>query len=329
MSQYLNKTGLETLVTKIKELIDNVQSNLSRAYNELLQRITQSNTSLTNTINNTKATIDAYTVNGHKISTNPVLTKADVGLSNVLNEEAVPKKDIGVTVAPLKSMKIPSQYLPSYVDDIKNFHGSINSALVESSGINSVSYVVWINDKKRFAGYKNGKFYNEWASSDDGTGSRASWGDTIDNNGVIPVSDKIYVQEDVNLIYRWSGTNLVEISKSLALGTTDSTAFPGDRGLSLESKYNTLSSAFNALDNEYHQYGVRVYQINQSRTDGIALVFGNRNGAKVGEITITPPTSTAKYGAMTYDNLTKLNGIAAGATADSAIPTSEIEALFA
>ena len=43
-------------------------------------------------------------------------------------------------------------------------------------------------------------------------------------------SGKIYVALDVNLTYRWSGTVYVEISPSLALGETSSTAYRGDRG---------------------------------------------------------------------------------------------------
>lgn len=41
---------------------------------------------------------------------------------------------------------------------------------------------------------------------------------------------KIYVALDTNLTYRWSGTTYVEISPSLALGETSSTAYRGDRG---------------------------------------------------------------------------------------------------
>lgn len=41
---------------------------------------------------------------------------------------------------------------------------------------------------------------------------------------------KIYVAEDTNRQYRWSGTQYVEISPSLALGETSSTAYRGDRG---------------------------------------------------------------------------------------------------
>ena len=43
-------------------------------------------------------------------------------------------------------------------------------------------------------------------------------------------SGKIYVALNTNLTYRWSGSEYVEISKSLALGETADTAYRGDRG---------------------------------------------------------------------------------------------------
>lgn len=42
--------------------------------------------------------------------------------------------------------------------------------------------------------------------------------------------DKIYVAQDTNLTYRWSGTRYVEISQSLVLGETSTTAYPGNKG---------------------------------------------------------------------------------------------------
>lgn len=53
------------------------------------------------------------------------------------------------------------------------------------------------------------------------------------NRSAFPISGesgKIYVALDTNLTYRWSGSEYVEISQSLALGETDSTAYRGDRG---------------------------------------------------------------------------------------------------
>ena len=77
---------------------------------------------------------------------------------------------------------------------------------------------------------------------------------TVDSNGVISSSNlpsyvddvleyngksnfpasgttgKIYVDTATNLTYRWGGSSYVEISKSLALGETSSTAYYGDKG---------------------------------------------------------------------------------------------------
>ena len=41
---------------------------------------------------------------------------------------------------------------------------------------------------------------------------------------------KIYVSLDDNLTYRWSGSTYIEISKSLGLGETATTAYPGNKG---------------------------------------------------------------------------------------------------
>lgn len=41
---------------------------------------------------------------------------------------------------------------------------------------------------------------------------------------------KIYVAKDTNKTYRWTGSAYIEISASLALGETSSTAYRGDRG---------------------------------------------------------------------------------------------------
>lgn len=54
-------------------------------------------------------------------------------------------------------------------------------------------------------------------------------------------SGKIYVVTSTNLQYRWSGSNYVEISKSLALGETSSTAYPGDKGKATTDVVNSLS----------------------------------------------------------------------------------------
>lgn len=50
------------------------------------------------------------------------------------------------------------------------------------------------------------------------------------DSGSSPESGKIYVTTSTDLTYRWSGTVMTEVSKSLAIGITSLTAFRGDYG---------------------------------------------------------------------------------------------------
>lgn len=51
---------------------------------------------------------------------------------------------------------------------------------------------------------------------------------------------KIYVDTSTNKTYRWSGTSYTEISASLALGETSSTAYAGDKGKALKEDLTDL-----------------------------------------------------------------------------------------
>lgn len=55
-------------------------------------------------------------------------------------------------------------------------------------------------------------------------------------------SGKIYVAKDTNLTYRWTGTQYTEISKSLALGETESTAYAGNKGKANRDDIDKLKS---------------------------------------------------------------------------------------
>lgn len=63
----------------------------------------------------------------------------------------------------------------------------------------------------------------------------------------------IYVAEDTNLTYRWSGSAYVEISPSLALGETASTAYRGDRGKAAYDHSQTKNA--NPHQTTYDQVG--------------------------------------------------------------------------
>lgn len=62
-------------------------------------------------------------------------------------------------------------------------------------------------------------------------------------------SGKIYVAKDTNKTYRWSGSAYAEISASLALGETPSSAFPGDKGKKAYEHSQAAHAPINAQKN--------------------------------------------------------------------------------
>ena len=63
-------------------------------------------------------------------------------------------------------------------------------------------------------------------------------------------ADKIYVAKDTNLTYRWGGTAYVEISVSLALGETSSTAYAGDKGKALATRVTAAEENITSNDQD-------------------------------------------------------------------------------
>lgn len=66
---------------------------------------------------------------------------------------------------------------------------------------------------------------------------------------IAPEANKIYVSQD-NLTYRWSGSAYVEISASLALGETSSTAYAGDKGKKNAEDIKTLQDEMDDVEKE-------------------------------------------------------------------------------
>lgn len=95
--------------------------------------------------------------------------------------------------------------------------------------------------------------------------------DTKDEFPISGESGKIYVDTSTNLTYRWSGSGYIEISKSLALGTTVSTAFPGDKG---QKAYDDAAQAMQILNNlldMIHPVGSIYISVNQVNP---SILFG-------------------------------------------------------
>lgn len=182
---------------------------------------------------------------------------------------------------------IPSRFLPSYVDDVIDLLGGI----VESTPTSGMT-----------AGYK----YYVTSTKKIFTASSATSGITSD-----PISDIIYVvPDDINgaIMYRWSGTTLVEIvNGGIVIGTTTGTAFDGARGLNNE---NILKSVPNKLITD-------VSVIAQGSNDDVIIrtTYSERTNND-GSYTANkyrdyqlPEANQARAGLMSGDDKTKLDSI--------------------
>ena len=110
-------------------------------------------------------------------------------------------------------------------------------------------------------------------------------------------SGKIYVDTATNLTYRWSGSAYVEISQSLALGETSSTAYRGDRGKIAYDHSQTSHAPANAEVNQNAFSNVKVGSTTvsaDSKTDTLELVAGTN-------VTLTPDATNDKITITTND----------------------------
>lgn len=138
--------------------------------------------------------------------------------------------------------------------------------------------------------------------------------DTFSNLPGTGESGKIYIVQDTNLTYRWSGTDYVEISKSLALGETSSTAYSGDKGKATTDKLNRIPD----------KLITDTVNINQSTTEAVLNFTTYRQEAQqVGRNTLTITSATiSQAGLMSSSDKTKLDGLK-----DQAGITSDIDAV--
>lgn len=115
---------------------------------------------------------------------------------------------------------------------------------------------------------------------------------------------KIYVATNTNLIYRWSGSAYVEISPSLALGTTSSTAYRGDYGNTAyahatdSSRLTTAkSSGFYKIATTAQGHVASVTAVTKGDLTALGVITGGSNAKSA--VTISP-TTTSVY-SMTTD----------------------------
>lgn len=127
-------------------------------------------------------------------------------------------------------------------------------------------------------------------------------------------SGKIYVTLDTNKTYRWSGSSYVEISASLTLGETSSTAYRGDRGKTAydhATESGKISSAVTsglykvAATAEGHIAGLTA--VTKDDITGLGIPGSDTND----KVTQTASNTNANYEVLfsgTNDNTTRTEG---------------------
>lgn len=104
---------------------------------------------------------------------------------------------------------------------------------------------------------------------------------------------KIYVAKDTNLTYRWTGTQYLEISQSLALGETPSTAYPGDKGKANRDALNSMPTKLTSYLTPTTSTGELV-KINYKYTAKDGLNYGPLQDDNID----IPSATTTNAGAM-------------------------------
>ena len=123
----------------------------------------------------------------------------------------------------------------------------------------------------------------------------------FDNKAAFPTtgeSGKIYIAKDTELTYRWSGTMYVEISQSLALGETSTTAYAGDKGATNRTNLSTLSAAVSGTAGTY-TYAART---SSNYLNGVNNAYAADTALDVAIANVSSGSSTADTASKTRDN---------------------------
>ena len=179
---------------------------------------------------------DYGAANAKEIVLNPA-TPNDAGLMS-----AADKKKIDKAATLDEQGKVPSSQLPSFVDDVQEFQGFVENVELTDTPPVVLSVIIGI-----YYDVSRKVFITKVRNGETEVYTSKMFPSFVDKpTSPTPLSGKIYVDLSTNKTYRWSGSNLVEISASLALGETENTAFAGDRGVALEGEVADLKESVKA-----------------------------------------------------------------------------------
>lgn len=175
----------------------------------------------------------------------------DTGLGHLVDKikEALAGKQVKGTYAELVNGKVPSGMLPAYVDDVVEFSMPDKRLKILQNSIGSWTKVIYDSNTKRFYATQGAEVEDSSTLTPEGVAKPKllvvydNWSERENYQELttnVPYSDKIYIDAEDNKSYRWSGSKLGEISSSVSLGETASTAYPGNKGAANAEKINGI-----------------------------------------------------------------------------------------
>lgn len=140
-------------------------------------------------------------------------------------------------------------------------------------------------------------------------------------------SGKIYVDLTTNKTYRYSGTQLTEISASLALGETASTAFAGDKGKTAYDHSQAAHAKADATKTAKSSVNGNIL-VDDSEVEVYKHASHTEASSGLYKVTVDNEGHVSGTAAVTKEDITKL-GIPGQDTTYEVISTEEIDSLFA
>lgn len=225
---------------------------------------------------------------------------ADSGLEKLIRDFIATKAQANGLASLDAQGKVPASQLPSFVDDVLEVTFVDNEAAIPTTGL-IIGQLFYAKDVKKIF---------------------SATSETAHDAGSTPESGKIYIditpdgQYGSNITYRWSGSAMVEISQSLALGETESTAYVGARG-----KENREAIVSNPSTIVTELTEVRASATNNIIAAKVATKTGLKYGAPA-EVTITVPGATDSLaGVMTAKDKKNLDAVIEAMGGDPSDPS--------
>ena len=229
------------LNNKISELSTKTEADLSTLRSDLESSISVTKTDLESKINDLSTKTDAkFQATDSKIEATK--TELQTNIDNLSHRHDDDMKDIRQEIE--DAISGSDEALNEHIADKNNPHEVTkeqvglsevtNDAQVKRSEMAQPGGVATLDESGKIPSSQLPSFVDDVIEVD-----------SFDLLPEIGESGKIYVTKDTNLTYRWSGSQYIEISESLALGETSSTAYPGDKGKATTDKVNAHTADFN------------------------------------------------------------------------------------